>query len=157
TTPVDPTTGTITATDLAISDKGMYIIKLQITSSNGQYSIQFTSNGILVKENSTVLEVFTGFPTTYMTYNADYDALESEGKLEQFRATLYNYYTINLKLPVSSDIILRKGSVLAAATYSTSGSSGSQAFQTGISNMLSNPSAVSGAQLSSINHNSRVY
>ncbi|CAF0819146.1 unnamed protein product [Rotaria sp. Silwood1] len=154
---VDPTAGTITATDLAISDKGMYIIKLQITSSNGQYSIQFTSNGILVKENSTILEVFTGFPTSYMTYDADYDALESEGKLEQFRATLYNYYTINLKLPVSSDIILRKGSVISAASFNTYNPSSAQAFQTGTSNMLSNPSAVSGARLSSMTYNSRVY
>ena len=50
---VDTTAGTITATDLAITEIGMYIIKLDITSSNNQYSIPLTSNGILVKTNSS--------------------------------------------------------------------------------------------------------
>lgn len=51
---VDVTTGTITATNLAITQVGMYILKMVITSSNGEYSLQFTSNGILVKENSSM-------------------------------------------------------------------------------------------------------
>ena len=50
---VDTTASTITATDLAITEIGMYIIKLDITSSNNQYSIPLTSNGILVKKNSS--------------------------------------------------------------------------------------------------------
>jgi len=50
---VDITTGIITATNLAINNVGMYILKMVLTSSNGEYSLQFTSNGILVKENDS--------------------------------------------------------------------------------------------------------
>ena len=50
---VDTTAGTITATNLAISELGMYVIKLEITSSNNQYSISLPSNSILVKQNSS--------------------------------------------------------------------------------------------------------
>ncbi len=46
---VDLTTGVITATNLAITEAGMYIIKLLITSTNNQYSLPLISNGILVK------------------------------------------------------------------------------------------------------------
>ncbi|CAF5159285.1 unnamed protein product, partial [Rotaria sp. Silwood1] len=70
---IDTTAGTITATNLAISEVGAYIITIEITSSNNQFSIPFTSNCILVKENSTVLNVFTGFPPSNFTYAGDYD------------------------------------------------------------------------------------
>jgi hypothetical protein len=50
---VDITTGIITATNLAINNLGMYILKMVLTSSNNEYSLQFTSNGILVKENDS--------------------------------------------------------------------------------------------------------
>ena len=50
---IDTTAGTITLTDLAISQPGMYIIKLQLTSSNNVYSIAITSTGILVKNVSS--------------------------------------------------------------------------------------------------------
>lgn len=50
---VDTTAGTITATNLAISEPGMYVVKLQITSTNSAYSLTLTSNAILVKANTS--------------------------------------------------------------------------------------------------------
>lgn len=50
---VDTTAGTITANNLSINDTGMFIIKVQLMSSNNLYNIALTSNGILVKESSS--------------------------------------------------------------------------------------------------------
>ena len=50
---VDTTAGTITATYLTISEPGMYVVKMQITSSNNEYSLPFTSNAILVKASTS--------------------------------------------------------------------------------------------------------
>ncbi len=55
---IDTTAGTINVTYLTITEPGMYVIKLQITSSNGAHSIPLTSNGILVIKNTSKLEVF---------------------------------------------------------------------------------------------------
>jgi hypothetical protein len=54
---VDITTGIVTATNLAIDTVGMYILKMVLTSSNGEYSLQLNSNGILVKEISSKLRI----------------------------------------------------------------------------------------------------
>jgi hypothetical protein len=50
---VNPTTGIITATNLAITKIGMYILQILLTSTNNAYSISLTSNGILVKDPSS--------------------------------------------------------------------------------------------------------
>jgi hypothetical protein len=54
---VDPTAGSITAINLSINATGMYIIELQLSSTNQQFSIPFISNGILVKESTSKLDV----------------------------------------------------------------------------------------------------
>ncbi|CAF1248643.1 unnamed protein product, partial [Rotaria sordida] len=154
---VDPAAGTITATDLAISEIGMYIIKLQITSSNRVYSFPFTSNGILVKENSTVLEVFTGFPTSNITYNVDYDSYVANGQLEILRATIYNYLYFVVKLPISSNIVLVKGSTICALSFNSGTLGRAQALLSGFTSMLTSRNAISGVPLSSINFLGRSY
>ena len=50
---VDTTAGTITANNLTINDTGMYIVKVQLRSSNNLYNITLTSNGILVKKSTS--------------------------------------------------------------------------------------------------------
>ncbi len=52
---IDTTGGTITITDLAINTWGMYIVKLEIISSDNVYSITITSNAILVKNQTSEL------------------------------------------------------------------------------------------------------
>jgi hypothetical protein len=50
---VDTTAGTITANNLTIDSTGMYIIQVQLLSSNNLYNISLTSNAILVKTASS--------------------------------------------------------------------------------------------------------
>jgi hypothetical protein len=50
---IDTVSGTITATNLAISAVGMYVIKIKLISSNNQYAIESTSTGILVKKSTS--------------------------------------------------------------------------------------------------------
>jgi hypothetical protein len=45
--------GTIIATNLMINSIGMYIIKVELTSSNNEYALSLISNAILVKQNSS--------------------------------------------------------------------------------------------------------
>lgn len=47
---IDTTAGTITVTNLAIDAVGMYIVKVELRSTNNQYVIPLTSTGILVKK-----------------------------------------------------------------------------------------------------------
>ncbi|CAF2963963.1 unnamed protein product [Rotaria sp. Silwood2] len=154
---VDTTAGTITATDLAISAVGMYIIQLQITSSDGVYSIPFTSNAILVKENSTTLETYTGFPPATVTYSGDYDSFVASGTIEILRCRIYNYYVVIIKLPVTSNIVLTKGSVQVGLVLSGSTSGAAQASSTGVNTMLTSQSAISGLTLTGISTGTRSY
>ena len=52
---IDTSSNMITATNLALTDVGMYVIKLYLNSTNAQHYISLTSNGILVKKNSSKL------------------------------------------------------------------------------------------------------
>jgi hypothetical protein len=55
-----------------------------------------------------ILESDSGAPTTYVTFNADYDALESANLLEIIRAIIYNYL-IAIGMPITSDVTVTKG------------------------------------------------
>lgn len=56
---VNPTDSTITVTDLAINDTGMYIIQVNVTSTNYLHRLICTSNAILVKLNTSNYENFS--------------------------------------------------------------------------------------------------
>lgn len=56
-----------------------------------------------------VLDVYTGFPPVTITFQGDYDSYLQSGTLEILRATIYNYLVLIIKLPITSDIVLRKG------------------------------------------------
>lgn len=45
--------GQIIATNLMIDTIGMYIIKIQLLSTNNEYNFSLTTNGILVKKNTS--------------------------------------------------------------------------------------------------------
>ncbi|CAF3637436.1 unnamed protein product [Rotaria sp. Silwood1] len=148
---IDTTAGTITATNLAINEVGAYIITIEITSSNNQFSIPFTSNCILVKENSTVLNVFTGFPPSNFTYAGDYDGFQTAGTLEILRCTIYNYLVRVLKLPINSDITLTKGSVEVGFSADLSSSSNAQAAAAGRDAAINDPNGINGLTLTDTN------
>ena len=50
-TNVNLVAGTVTVTNLAINDTGMYVLNIHLTSSNNEHNIMLTSSGILVTEN----------------------------------------------------------------------------------------------------------
>ncbi|CAF3605269.1 unnamed protein product [Rotaria socialis] len=79
---VNSTAGTITATNLAISEIGMYILSLEIKSTNNQFDIPFMPNAVLVKGNSTTLETFFSAPPSYITFKGDYYAMVSAGSVK---------------------------------------------------------------------------
>ena len=59
-----------------------------------------------------VLESYSGYPTSNITFDADYDTFEKSDLLETKRAIIYNYL-INIGMPITSDIILTKGLALS--------------------------------------------
>ncbi len=56
---IDLSTGTIIATNLIINTIGMYLIKVQLISSNNEYDLSLISSGILVKESSSKMKLFS--------------------------------------------------------------------------------------------------
>ncbi|CAF4536472.1 unnamed protein product, partial [Rotaria magnacalcarata] len=56
--------------------------------------IPFTSNCIIVKENSTTLDAITSSPSSNITYQGDYDKFVTAGTLETLHCTIYNYLTV---------------------------------------------------------------
>lgn len=49
--------GTITVNNLKINDTGMYVLNIHLVSSNNEYVITLTSNGILVNNDSSKLNM----------------------------------------------------------------------------------------------------
>ncbi|CAF3397266.1 unnamed protein product, partial [Rotaria socialis] len=147
---INPQSGTITATNLAISEVGAYIIKLDITTSNNQYSIPFTSNCIIVKENSTTLNAITSSPSSNITYQGDYDKFVTAGTLETLHCTIYNYLTVVKKLPLNTNIILAKGSVNVFYEMDNSASANRSQISSGCSELASDPNGISDLVLSNL-------
>jgi hypothetical protein len=50
---IDTINGVITATNLMIDTIGMYIIKVELSSTNNEYAFSLVSNAILVKKTSS--------------------------------------------------------------------------------------------------------
>jgi hypothetical protein len=55
---VDPIAGIVRVTNLMINDIGMYVLNIRLVSSNNQYSLQVTSNGILAIANSSKFNLY---------------------------------------------------------------------------------------------------
>ncbi|CAF1175998.1 unnamed protein product [Rotaria magnacalcarata] len=79
---VNPIANIVQVTNLMIDHIGMYILSIRLVSSNNQYSLHVTSNGILAIANGTVLQTDSGQPLTYVTLAGDYMALKTSGMLE---------------------------------------------------------------------------
>jgi hypothetical protein len=123
----------------------MYILKMVLTSSNNEYSLQFTSNGILVKENDTVLVVDVGDPVSYIVFEGDYDALSAANLLEITRAIIYNYL-LSIWLSIISYPTIYKGSVAMSFVAGTNQTGTTAAVQS----VLSNNNAITNLRTTSI-------
>jgi hypothetical protein len=55
---VDPIAGIVQVTNLMIGDIGMYILSINLISSNNQYSLHVTSNGILAIANGSKFNLY---------------------------------------------------------------------------------------------------
>jgi hypothetical protein len=55
---VDPIAGIVQVTDLKIDDIGMYVLSIRLVSSNNQYSLHVTSNGILAIANGSKFNLY---------------------------------------------------------------------------------------------------
>jgi hypothetical protein len=108
---VDTTSNTINATFLKITEPGMYIIHLLITSSDGVYTIPLTSNAILVVADPTALETYTGPPPVTLTFDGNYNDYVNNGQLEILLCGLYNHLFFIVGLPISSNVTVWSGSI----------------------------------------------
>ncbi|CAF0745209.1 unnamed protein product [Adineta steineri] len=151
---VDYTAGTITVTNLAINNVGMYIINVELKSTNNQYTIDLTSNGILVKKPNVTLDTYPGYPPSNITYTADFDAINASGKLEITRAEIYNLLTCQLHIPITSDITLRKGSLIAGFMLDGDSIGDAENAQAGVNELITNQvNAIDNTVLQSVNAN----
>ncbi|CAM2722167.1 unnamed protein product [Rotaria socialis] len=105
---VDSSAGTVTITDIAINNTGMFILNVSLVSSDHMYSIQVITNGILVISSTSVLDEDTGDPVTYFTFDGNYDSLIASGQMEIKRAMIYNYL-LNIGMPMISDMTIWNG------------------------------------------------
>lgn len=122
-----------------------------------------------------VLETYDDVPSSNIIYTADYYALLASGGLEIFRAAVYNYLVFVLRMPVTSDIILRPGQFVddltallldiftcigsVIAYFGTTGASAgaAQNLASAVNSLTSNPTAVNGGTVRSVSVNGRVY
>ena len=130
-TSINLSAGRIKLTSLMLNTIGMYILNLGLISTDGEYTISFPSNAILVYDNDgKILKFFltlysflligicmaddcVNYTDNYacnITFDGDYDQLNTSGQLEMTRAMIYNYL-ISVGMPLVSDITLVKGKV----------------------------------------------
>ncbi|CAF1015901.1 unnamed protein product [Rotaria sp. Silwood1] len=149
---INPIKSTIIATDLVIDTIGMYVIKVQLASSNNEYAFSLVSNGILVKKNSTTLNSNSGAPSSYIIFDGDYDKFQTNGLLEIKRAIIYNYL-ICIGMPIATDITVTKGSILAWFDVNADPTS----LASALDSIASDPNAMSDLIAKSININGNTY
>jgi len=153
---INTVSGVITASNLSISAVGMYMIQIQINSSNSQYALTALSSGILVKNSSTTLQSETGFPTSYITFTCPNCASLDTNTLETRRAAIYNYLR-SLGLELASDLVLTPGTDTLIASFiprTTSPSSISTAVTT---LRTTGASSITGLTVSNVVINGRSY
>lgn len=114
------------------------------------------------------LDTETGFPTSNITFNGDYNAFQTANLLEIKRAIIYNYL-LSISMSLSSDITLTKGdeiyfciiisinffvgSVVASFIPGTDATSISSAVQS----MNNNPNALSDMSVTSVTINGKTF
>lgn len=155
-TAVSLVAGTITVNNLAINATGMYLISMQCVSSNNQYSIDVLSNGVLVKQAGTTFITEVEALSSNITFQGDFDALNASDELEIKRATIYNYL-LSIGMPLISDLLLLKGSSTGTIVALFEVEPLATIVSIAVSTLLTNPNAVPGLSVLSININSRTY
>ncbi|CAF0989893.1 unnamed protein product, partial [Adineta ricciae] len=153
----------VTIPDLTIDGLGMYILNVLLVSTNNQYIVTLTSNGILVKNafkgtsgiddyetDNFVTDV--NYLTSNITFLNNYDDLKASNQLEIKRAMIYNYLS-SIGMPLISDVVLKEGEMVVLFQVDALPVDIDQAVTT----ILSNPNVIPDLTVSSVNINGRSY
>ncbi|UJR08495.1 hypothetical protein I4U23_012761 [Adineta vaga] len=153
TTVVSVSASTVTLSGLVIDTPAMYILNIQLVSTNNQHSFTLASNGILVKDNESDSFVYeVDELLCNIVFKGDYNALSSSNQLEIKRAMIYNYLR-SINMPMISDIVFVEGDLIAKFQVDAYPTNISQA----VSSILSNPNAIPDLSISSVNINGRTF
>ena len=123
----DTTTGMATFSNLAISQKGMYMLLINVhTVSSNDYNFECISAPILVKSSSdSILNLEPlSEPDMYLTFTGNYSN-QSPDTLKKFEAMIYNCFISSYGILIQLSITLYQGSI--KAVIGTSGDSSSYA------------------------------
>lgn len=101
-------TGLITIPNHWFNSTGMFMCTIRLISSNNEHDFQLNSNAILVKESRMNFVTDPQSFSSNITFDGDYDQLNSTDQLETKRAMIYNYL-LSIGMPIISDLILIKG------------------------------------------------
>ncbi|CAF0767722.1 unnamed protein product, partial [Adineta ricciae] len=153
----------VTIPDLTIDSLGMYILNILLVSTNNQYIVTLTSNGILVKNafqgtsgiddydtDNFVTDV--NYLTSNITFVNNYDDLKASNQLEIKRAMIYNYL-LSISMPLISDVVLKEGEMVVLFQVDALPVDIDRAVTT----ILSNPNVIPDLTVSSVNINGRSY
>ena len=105
---IDETNQLVTIRNLRITASGMYVLKLNLFSTNQEHQITIISKAILVKSNITNSNGEESLEWSNITFIGDYDILNLSNKLEMTKAMIYNYL-MDIGMPIATDISLENG------------------------------------------------
>ena len=154
-TVVNLVAGTITVTGLALNGTGMYVLQIQMTSTNNEFNVFVTTNSILAKDPKGNFVTDPEAYSSNITFAGDLDALNATDQLEIKRAQVYNYL-LSIGMPLISDMIFMKGdndTIVAIFEVDSWPTNVSNA----VSYILSNPNVIPGLSVLSVNINTRTY
>ena len=89
----DAATGLATFSNLAISLKGMYLLKFSVYTSNSDYNFTCFSQSITILHSTQTLPTYTAgtAPNYLLKFAGNYSAIEPE----EVKANVYNFMSIN--------------------------------------------------------------
>ena len=121
----DTSTGIASFQSLKISQKGMYMLSIEVKTTNvNDYDFTCMSKPVLVKGTTETILTndATIEPDMYLTFSGNYTSLSAQ-TLSTLQTMIYNCILINNGLLIQSAITLYQGSIIAALGTSGGASS----------------------------------
>lgn len=108
---IDPIKGLIWLNNLSIDKSGMYLLILNIKSSNQDYNLNCTTNSILVKSSAKTLVLDEqAIPNFYLKFEANFT--QHENNIEEYKALVYNCLILKHDLTLNREITVYEGSIM---------------------------------------------
>ncbi|CAF3394283.1 unnamed protein product [Rotaria socialis] len=145
------------AANLMIDTIGVYLIKVQLASSNNDYVFSLVANAVLVKKKFKydylpTIDQENDFPTSNITFSGDYDALILADLLD-IKRTIIDNFLMDVGMPITSAINVTKGNIVASSAVGTDTTGLAAAVQS----ITADPKAISDLTALSININGNTY